>query len=81
MINELMKINVIPLICHLQLRNLVWATSKHDVYLVSSYSIIHWSSLNSKRSEILNVSGHVAPCEVIFFFFLMLCYKKGSLRR
>ncbi|KAL2628447.1 hypothetical protein AAZX31_07G251400 [Glycine max] len=50
-------------ILHFQLRNLVWATSKHDVYLVSSYSIIHWSSLNSKRSEILNVSGHVAPCE------------------
>ena len=74
MINELTKINVIPLICHLQLRNLVWATSKHDAYLVSSYSIIHWSSLNSKRSEILNVSGHVAPCEVIIF--AMLCYKK-----
>ncbi|KAL5182292.1 putative WD repeat-containing protein [Glycine soja] len=50
-------------ILHFQLRNLVWATSKHDAYLVSSYSIIHWSSLNSKRSEILNVSGHVAPCE------------------
>nr|KYP52112.1 putative WD repeat-containing protein C2A9.03 [Cajanus cajan] len=50
-------------ILHFQLRNLVWSTSKHDVYLVSNYSIIHWSSLNSKRSEILNVSGHVAPCE------------------
>ncbi|KAE9591555.1 hypothetical protein Lalb_Chr20g0119721 [Lupinus albus] len=50
-------------ILHFQLRNLVWSTSKHDVYLVSHYSIVHWSSLNSKRSEVLNVSGHVAPCE------------------
>ncbi|GAU44632.1 hypothetical protein TSUD_379110 [Trifolium subterraneum] len=50
-------------ILHFQLRNLVWSTSKHDVYLVVHYSIVHWSSLCSKRSEVLNVSGHVAPCE------------------
>ncbi|KAL5067779.1 hypothetical protein RYX36_018666, partial [Vicia faba] len=43
--------------------NLVWSTSKHDVYLVAHHSIVHWSSLSSKRSEVLNVSGHVAPCE------------------
>ncbi|CAI9760539.1 unnamed protein product [Fraxinus pennsylvanica] len=47
----------------LQLRNLVWSTSKHDVYLMSHYSIIHWSSLSSKKTEVLNVYGHVAPCE------------------
>ncbi|WVY94071.1 hypothetical protein V8G54_033159 [Vigna mungo] len=50
-------------ILHFQLRNLVWSTSKHDVYLVSNYSIVHWSSLSSKSSEVLNVAGHVAPCE------------------
>jgi len=55
----------------------VWSTSKHDVYLVSGYSIIHWSSLSSKKSEILNVSGHVAPCEVIIF--ALLCYQKDHL--
>ncbi|KAK6154570.1 hypothetical protein DH2020_008818 [Rehmannia glutinosa] len=48
-------------ILHFQLRNLVWSTSKHDVYLMSHYSIIHWSSLSSKKTEVLNVSGHVAP--------------------
>jgi hypothetical protein len=48
----------------LQLRNLVWSTSKHDVYLMSHYSIVHWSSLSCKKNEVLNVSGHVAPCEV-----------------
>lgn len=47
-----------------QLRNLVWATSKHDVYLMSHFSVIHWSSLTCNMSEVLNVSGHVAPCEV-----------------
>ncbi|KAH9804556.1 WD REPEATS REGION domain-containing protein [Citrus sinensis] len=45
------------------LRNLVWATSKHDVYLMSHFSVIHWSSLTSSRSQVLNVSGHVAPSE------------------
>lgn len=50
-------------ILHFQLRNLVWATSKHDVYLMSHYSVIHWSALTCERSEVLDVSGHVAPCE------------------
>jgi hypothetical protein len=48
----------------MQLRNLVWATSNHDVYLMSNFSIIHWSSLTCSKSEVLNVSGHVAPSEV-----------------
>ncbi|KAL0306183.1 UNVERIFIED_CONTAM: putative WD repeat-containing protein C2A9.03 [Sesamum radiatum] len=50
-------------ILHFQLRNLVWATSKHDVYLMSHFSVMHWSSLTCTKSEVLNVSGHVAPCE------------------
>ncbi|ONK79284.1 uncharacterized protein A4U43_C01F4810 [Asparagus officinalis] len=50
-------------ILHFQLRNLVWATSKHDVFLISHYSIMHWSALTSKEFEVMNVSGHVAPSE------------------
>ncbi|XP_031116298.1 uncharacterized WD repeat-containing protein C2A9.03-like [Ipomoea triloba] len=50
-------------ILHFQLRNLVWATSKHDVYLMSHFSVMHWSSLTFAKSEVLNVSGHVAPSE------------------
>ncbi|KAL2455372.1 Transducin/WD40 repeat-like superfamily protein [Abeliophyllum distichum] len=50
-------------ILHFQLRNLVWSTSKHDVYLMTHYVIMHWSSLTSKKTEVLNVSGHVAPRE------------------
>ncbi|CAA0815463.1 Transducin/WD40 repeat-like superfamily protein [Striga hermonthica] len=45
------------------LRNLVWSTSKHDVYLMSHFSIIHWSSLSSRKTEVLNVSGQVVPSE------------------
>ncbi|CAI9117256.1 OLC1v1018607C1 [Oldenlandia corymbosa var. corymbosa] len=52
-----------PTILHFQLRNLVWATSKHDVYLISNYSILHWSSMLHKLSEVLNFSGHIVPTE------------------
>jgi hypothetical protein len=52
-----------PTILHFQLRNLIWATSKHDVYLMSNYSVMHWSSLTGNLSVVLNFSGHVAPSE------------------
>ncbi|KAJ7957303.1 WD40 repeat [Quillaja saponaria] len=52
-----------PTILHFQLRNLVWATSKHDVYLISNYSVMHWSSLSGNLSEVINFAGHVAPVE------------------
>ncbi|XP_076915492.1 putative WD repeat-containing protein C2A9.03 [Bidens hawaiensis] len=52
-----------PTFFHVQLRNLVWATSKHDVYLLSSYSIMHWSALSKNLTETLNFSGHIAPTE------------------
>ncbi|KAG6493489.1 hypothetical protein ZIOFF_048476 [Zingiber officinale] len=45
------------------LRNLVWATSKHDVYLMSHDAVLHWSALNGKEYEVINVSGHIAPFE------------------
>ncbi|XP_010929847.1 uncharacterized WD repeat-containing protein C2A9.03 isoform X2 [Elaeis guineensis] len=52
-----------PTILHFQLRNLVWATSKHDVYFMSNSSVMHWSSICSSLSEVLDFSGHVAPGE------------------
>ncbi|CAD5186988.1 unnamed protein product [Musa acuminata subsp. malaccensis] len=48
-------------ILHFQLRNLVWATSKHDVYLMSHYSLVHWSAVTRNKYEVLNLAGHVAP--------------------
>ncbi|KAL3321532.1 hypothetical protein AABB24_039248 [Solanum stoloniferum] len=52
-----------PTILHFQLRNLVWATSKHDVYLISNYSLMHWSSISNNLTEVLDFSGHIAPSE------------------
>ncbi|KAJ6832335.1 putative WD repeat-containing protein-like [Iris pallida] len=50
-------------ILHFQLRNLVWATSKHDVYVMSHFSLLHWSALTREKCEIMNMEGHIAPCE------------------
>ncbi|MFS7989111.1 putative transcription factor WD40-like family [Helianthus anomalus] len=55
--------SVKPTFLHFQLRNMIWATSKHDVYVVSNDSIMHWSSLSQNLTEILDFSGHVAPTE------------------
>ena len=57
----------------IQLRNLVWATSKHDIYFLSRFSVIHWSTLSCMKTEVLNVSGHVAPCEVSVNEYVMDC--------
>uniref|UniRef100_A0A2C9U2R6 Uncharacterized protein n=1 Tax=Manihot esculenta TaxID=3983 RepID=A0A2C9U2R6_MANES len=48
-------------ILHFQLRNLLWATSKHDVYLMQNYSVMHWSSLLRRGKEVLNVAKPIAP--------------------
>ncbi|TYI82772.1 hypothetical protein E1A91_D05G244800v1 [Gossypium mustelinum] len=48
-------------IAHFQLRNLLWATSKHDVYLMENYSVMHWSSLLHKGEEVLNVAKPIVP--------------------
>ncbi|CAN0824411.1 Uncharacterized WD repeat-containing protein C2A9.03 [Linum grandiflorum] len=44
-----------------KLRNLLWATSKHDVFLVGDYSVVHWSALARKGKEVLNVAKPVVP--------------------
>ncbi|XP_015081874.1 uncharacterized WD repeat-containing protein C2A9.03-like [Solanum pennellii] len=45
------------------LRNMVWATSKNDVYFMSNFSAVHWSSLTCTKTEILDFSGHIVPIE------------------
>ncbi|RCV14054.1 hypothetical protein SETIT_2G396300v2 [Setaria italica] len=49
------------MVVHFQLRDLVWATSKHDVYMSQNYSVMHWSSLLQRGEEVLNVIDHVFP--------------------
>ncbi|XP_065880886.1 uncharacterized WD repeat-containing protein C2A9.03-like isoform X1 [Euphorbia lathyris] len=48
-------------IVHFQLRNLIWATSKHDVYLMQNYSVMHWSALQHRGRELLNVAKPIVP--------------------
>ncbi|XAR48572.1 hypothetical protein NMG60_11031438 [Bertholletia excelsa] len=48
-------------IVHFQLRNLLSTTSKHDVYLMQNYSVMHWSSLLRRGKEVLNVAKPVVP--------------------
>ncbi|KAB1199839.1 putative WD repeat-containing protein C2A9.03 [Morella rubra] len=48
-------------IVHFQLRNLLWATSKHDAYLMQNYSVMHWSSLLRRGKEVLNVAKPIVP--------------------
>nr|KYP52844.1 putative WD repeat-containing protein C2A9.03 [Cajanus cajan] len=43
------------------LRNLLWATSKHDVYLMQNYSAMHWSSVLRRGKEVLNVAKPIIP--------------------
>ena len=36
----------------LQLRNLLWATSKHDLYFMHEHTVKHWSSLTRATTEV-----------------------------
>jgi hypothetical protein len=64
-------------IVHFQLRNLVWATSKHDVYLMHNFSVMHWSPLTCKSTEVLNLAGPIVPPFEVHLhlssLFLSLC--------
>ena len=44
-----------------QLRNLVWASSKNDVYVMHNSSVLHWSPINRKRTEVLNAARPIVP--------------------
>ncbi|EFN53482.1 hypothetical protein CHLNCDRAFT_25788, partial [Chlorella variabilis] len=46
-------------IVHFQLRNLLWATSAHDVYLVHENKVQHWSSVTQRLTTVMDVSGGV----------------------
>ncbi|TVU05348.1 hypothetical protein EJB05_48506, partial [Eragrostis curvula] len=64
-----------PIISHFQLRNLVWATTKHDVYLIGNYSALHWSSLTLEKREVIDLLGHVALSEFLDRVGISYCCK------
>ncbi|XP_057818308.1 uncharacterized WD repeat-containing protein C2A9.03 [Cryptomeria japonica] len=41
---------------HFQLRNLIWSTSKHDVYVICGYFVTHRCSLSRRSTRVLNVA-------------------------
>lgn len=44
-------------IVHFQLRNLAWATSKHDVYVMHDGTVIHWDAAAERRTQVIDLSG------------------------
>eukprot|EP00884_Botryococcus_braunii_P014371 jgi/Botrbrau1/22935/Bobra.0030s0012.1 len=54
-------------IVHFQLRNLLWATSNHDVYVMHDFAIVHWD-LNSRApsSKVLDLKRgiHAKDCSM-----------------
>mmetsp|Transcript_5894 Transcript_5894/g.7948 ORF Transcript_5894/g.7948 Transcript_5894/m.7948 type:complete len:402 (-) Transcript_5894:79-1284(-) len=42
-------------IVHFQLRNLVWATSKHDLYVMHNNCVHHWNPVRGIAQEVLNL--------------------------
>ncbi|DBB18543.1 hypothetical protein WJX82_001381 [Trebouxia sp. C0006] len=44
-------------IVHFQLRNLLWATSKHDLYFMHDHCVKHWNSLTRQTAEVMDLSG------------------------
>ena len=55
--------SVQPTYSHVQLRDLVWATSKNDVFFSSDYSVIHWSALSRRGTDFLDAASHIVASE------------------
>ena len=48
----------------MQLRNLLWATSKHDLYFMHDHCVKHWNSLTRQTAEVIhNGSSQLLPCK------------------
>ncbi|TXG52837.1 hypothetical protein EZV62_022006 [Acer yangbiense] len=60
-VNSIIDMFVTFVVFPSQLRNLLCATSKHDVYLLQNYSVMHWSSLLRRGKEVLNVAKPIVP--------------------
>lgn len=45
----------------------MWANSKHDIYVMHHFAINHWSPLQNKVTQVINLSGQVRS----FAFFVL----------
>lgn len=69
-LNAVTKAPLVLFLLLWQLRNLIWATSKHDVYLIQNYSVTHWSSLLRRGQEVLNVAKPILSTLVCCCLFV-----------
>eukprot|EP00177_Eucheuma_denticulatum_P001498 GFKZ01002683.1.p1 GENE.GFKZ01002683.1~~GFKZ01002683.1.p1 ORF type:complete len:696 (-),score=59.31 GFKZ01002683.1:912-2690(-) len=44
-------------IVHFQLRNLAWATSKHDVFVMHDGTLVHWDAARKEKTRVLDLCG------------------------
>lgn len=44
-------------VVHFQLRNLIWSTSCHDVFVVHNNRIVHWNILTGDSTVVLDLTG------------------------
>lgn len=44
-------------VVHFQLRNLIWATSCHDMFVVHTNRIVHWNMLTGDSAVVLDLTG------------------------
>lgn len=44
-------------IVHFQLRNLLKATSKHDIYIMRHNCVYHWDLMSYRKTQVLNLQG------------------------
>lgn len=44
-------------IVHFQLRNLAWATSEHDVFVMHDAAVVHWDAASRRKRQVLDLSG------------------------
>lgn len=42
---------------HFQLRNLVWAPTAHDAYLLQDNGVVHWDAVTRSRRSVVDLSG------------------------
>ncbi|KAI9193422.1 WD40-repeat-containing domain protein [Polychytrium aggregatum] len=53
------RLSQVCTIVHFQLRNLIWATSKNDVYYIHNSSVRHWCPLSKRARSVLKVHSHI----------------------
>ncbi|CAG8603122.1 4329_t:CDS:10 [Funneliformis mosseae] len=60
-------------IVHFQLRNLLWATGRNDVFYTHSFRIGHWNSIMKKSKVALDLNNNNRSAETLFEISTIAC--------